>query len=43
MIMFIFDSSADLPKELLDEYDIRLVPLTETIDGNDYLEKVTDF
>jgi DegV family protein with EDD domain len=40
MIKIISDSSADLPKELLDKYDITLVPLTVTIEGTDYLEKV---
>jgi fatty acid-binding protein DegV len=40
MIKLISDSSADLPKELLDKYDITLVPLTVSIDGHDYLEKV---
>jgi DegV family protein with EDD domain len=40
MIKIISDSSADLPKELLDKYDITLVPLTVNIDGHDYLEKV---
>jgi DegV family protein with EDD domain len=36
MIKFISDSSA----ELLEKYDITLVPLTVSIDGHDYLEKV---
>jgi DegV family protein with EDD domain len=40
MIKIISDSSADLPKELLEKYDITLVPLTVTIEGTDYLEKV---
>lgn len=40
MIKIITDSSADLPEELLKRYDITMVPLTVTIDGDDYLEKV---
>ena len=40
MIKIISDSSADLPKELIEKYDITLVPLTVTIEGTDYLEKV---
>ncbi|WP_081954463.1 DegV family protein [Neobacillus niacini] len=30
MIKIISDSSADLPKELIEKYDITLVPLTVT-------------
>lgn len=40
MIKIITDSSADLPEELIKRYDITVVPLTVTIDGRDYLEKV---
>jgi DegV family protein with EDD domain len=40
MIKIISDSSADLPIELLDKYDITFVPLTVTIEDQDYLEKV---
>lgn len=40
MIQLITDSSADLPKELLDKYNIVVVPLTITIDDKDYLEGV---
>ncbi|MEH7114048.1 DegV family protein [Neobacillus niacini] len=40
MIKIISDSSADLPVNLLEKYDITLVPLTVTIEGQDYLEKV---
>lgn len=40
MIQLITDSSADLPKELIDRYNIVVVPLTITIDGKDYLEGV---
>jgi DegV family protein with EDD domain len=40
MIQLVTDSSADLPKELLEEYNIHVVPLTITIDGKDYLEGI---
>lgn len=39
MIKIITDSSADLPSELMERYDIRVVPLTISINGQDYLEK----
>ncbi|MBT2680428.1 DegV family protein [Bacillus sp. ISL-35] len=35
----ITDSSADLPSELMERYDITIVPLTISINGQDYLEK----
>ena len=40
MIKIITDSSADLPQELIEKYDITLVPLTVSIGGVDFLEKV---
>lgn len=40
MIQLVTDSSADLPKELLDKYNIHVVPLTITIDGKEYLEGI---
>ncbi|HPX00175.1 MAG TPA: DegV family protein [Sedimentibacter sp.] len=40
MIQLVTDSSADLPRELLDRYNIVVVPLTITIDGKDYLEGI---
>ncbi|WP_040206414.1 DegV family protein [Neobacillus jeddahensis] len=40
MIKIITDSSADLPKELIEQYDVTMVPLTVTIEEQDYLEKV---
>ncbi|WP_075980003.1 DegV family protein [Bacillus massilinigeriensis] len=40
MIKIITDSSADLPVEIIERYDITVVPLTVTIDGQHYLEKV---
>jgi DegV family protein with EDD domain len=40
MIKIVSDSSADLPIDLIKKYDIKLVPLTVTIEGQNYLEKV---
>ncbi|PLS16991.1 DegV family protein [Bacillus sp. M6-12] len=40
MIKIITDSSADLPEELMKQYDITSVPLTVTVGGQDYAEKV---
>ncbi|PLT29649.1 DegV family protein [Peribacillus deserti] len=40
MIKIITDSSADLPEDLMKKYDITAVPLTITMDGRDYYEKV---
>lgn len=40
MIKIISDSSADLPKELIERFEITLVPLIVTIDEHDYLEKI---
>jgi DegV family protein with EDD domain len=40
MIRIITDSSADLPKELIEKYDITVVPLTINIDNHDYLEGI---
>ena len=40
MIQLVTDSSADLPRELLDRYNIVVVPLTITIDEKDYLEGI---
>ncbi len=40
MIKIITDSSADIPEELVKQYDISVVPLTVTIAGRDYLEKI---
>jgi DegV family protein with EDD domain len=34
------DSNAQLPPDLIDRYNIEVVPLTVTVDGNDYLEGV---
>jgi DegV family protein with EDD domain len=40
MLQLVTDSSADLPKELLDKYNIHVVPLTINIDGKEYLEGI---
>jgi DegV family protein with EDD domain len=40
MIKIITDSSADLPTEIIEQYDITVVPLTVTIEEKNYLEKV---
>lgn len=40
MIKIVTDSSADLPKGLKEKYDIAVVPLTVTIDGQDYRERI---
>lgn len=38
MIKIVTDSSADLPKEMIEKYNISVVPLTVTINGHDYQE-----
>ena len=35
------DSTCDLPKSLLEKYDITLTPLTVIKDGEEYLDNVT--
>ena len=40
MIQIITDSSADLPTELIEKYDIHVVPLTVNIDGKEYLDGI---
>lgn len=40
MIKIVTDSSADLPFEYIKEYDITIVPLTVSIEGQDYLETI---
>lgn len=40
MVRLVTDSSADLPKEILNRYNISVVPLTVNIDGREYLEGV---
>lgn len=40
MIHIVTDSSADLPKALLEKYHITTVPLTIELDGEEYLEGI---
>lgn len=40
-IKILSDSTCDLPKELIDKYDIGLFPLTIIKDGKNYLDNVT--
>ena len=40
MIAVVTDSSAQLPDELVDRYDVRVVPVTVTVDGVDHAEGV---
>jgi DegV family protein with EDD domain len=40
MLQLITDSSSDLPPEFLEKYHIHVVPLTVTIDGEEYTEGV---
>lgn len=40
-IALITDSIADLPKELMDKYQIHLIPLNLIIEGSNYLDKRT--
>ena len=40
MIGICTDSNGQLPRELIDRYDIEVVPLTVSVDGIDYLEGI---
>ena len=40
MIKIITDSSSDLSKEIIEKYDITVVPLKVNMEGNDYLEGI---
>lgn len=40
LIQLVTDSTSDLPKEIIDQYNITVVPLTINIDGVDYLEGI---
>lgn len=40
MIKIVTDSAADLPKELIEKYNINVVPLTVKIDGVEYREGI---
>ncbi len=39
MLSIVTDSSSDLPDDVLEKHDIRVVPLKITIDGKEYVEK----
>ena len=40
MIQITTDSSADIPKPLLEKYSIRMVPLTIHVGGKEYEEGI---
>jgi DegV family protein with EDD domain len=40
LIQIITDSSADLPAEIIEKYNIHVVPLTVNIDGKEYLDGI---
>lgn len=40
MIQIITDSAADLPPEIIERYNIHVVPLTVNIDGEEYIDGV---
>jgi len=40
MIKILTDSSSDLSKEILEKYDITVIPLKVNMEGNDYLEGI---
>jgi DegV family protein with EDD domain len=40
MLQIVTDSSCDLPQELIDKHNIRVVPLLVNIQGESYLERV---
>jgi DegV family protein with EDD domain len=40
-IKIVTDSTTDLPKEMLMEYGIEVIPLSVYVDGNSYLDNVT--
>lgn len=41
MVKIIVDSTCDLPDEIMDKYDIKLLPLIVNLNGKDFLDKVT--
>ena len=41
MVKIIVDSTCDLPDEIMDKYDIKLLPLIVNLNGRDFLDKVT--
>jgi len=40
MIKIMADSTCDLSDDILKQYDISIVPLTVTMDGKTYLDRV---
>ncbi|MBM7555719.1 DAK2 domain-containing protein [Halanaerobacter jeridensis] len=40
-IALVTDSIADLPKELIENYQIQVIPLNLSLNGNNYLDKLT--
>ncbi len=40
MIKIMADSTCDLSQEVLDQYDIQVAPLTVTMDGKTYRDKI---
>ena len=40
-IALVTDSIADLPQELIEEYQIQVIPLNLSLNGNNYLDKLT--
>ncbi|MDI6619313.1 MAG: DegV family protein [Clostridiales bacterium] len=41
MIKIIVDSTCDLPQDIMDLYDIKMLPLRISINGKEYIDKVT--
>lgn len=41
MIKIMVDSTCDLPEDVMEKYDIKVLPLRVSIDGNEYLDKKT--
>lgn len=40
MIQLIVDSTCDIPAEIMEKYEIKMIPLQVTVDGKNYLDKV---
>ena len=40
MIKIVTDSSADLPIEIIEKHDIKVVPMTISLNKHDYLEGI---
>lgn len=41
MIKIIVDSTCDLPQDIMDLYDIKMLPLRISVNGKEYIDKVT--